>query len=71
MHRIYECLSSTAAQAAQKKFMAREAAGGWSTAAQAAQKLPAPRLGCVFGDNYLGRRIDSAYLLPVLTYCLT
>ena len=28
------------------------------------------RLGLV-GDNYLGRRIDSSVLLPVLTRCLT
>lgn len=28
-------------------------------------------LGCVVDDNYRGRRIDSAQLLPELTYCLT
>ena len=31
----------------------------------------APLTDCMVVDNYLERRIDSAELLPVLTFCLT
>jgi len=30
-----------------------------------------PSVGMLVGANYLGRRIDSAFLQPVLTCCLT
>ena len=32
---------------------------------------PGRDYGPLVGDNYLGRRIDSSELLPVLTRCLT